>query len=100
MHSATEESLGEIKYGGLSATWQPTVKDFDVILTTSSSMTEPAFVGFLESLGAEVKKGFFASLKGDFLLCDGPAIEYTLILKGEKRYIGKEEDKTSIKLGY
>ena len=99
-HSAIEDTFGEIKFGAASYTWKPSIRNFDVILTTSSSMTQAAFVDFLKSFGAEAKGGFFGGLNGDFLLCDGSAIEYTLSLKGEKRYIGKEEDKTKIKLGF
>lgn len=63
-------------------------------------MSESVFLDFLTFLGAEVHKGFFANLKSDFLLCDGPAIEYTLSLKGAKRFIGPEQDKMAIKLDY
>jgi hypothetical protein len=97
-HSSVEETLGEVSDGGGSFSWKPLVRNFDVVLTTSSSMTQSAFLDFLKSLGAQVQSGFFANIQGDFLLCDGPAIEYTLSLKGEKKYIGKEEDKTTLKL--
>ena len=69
-----------------------------VILTAPSAVTQGGFLEFLKGFGAEVNKGVFANLKSDFILCDGPAIEYTLTLKGEKKYIGKEEDKTAVRL--
>jgi len=99
-HSAVVEILGDVSDGGGSFSWKPQVRNFDVILTTSSSMTQGALLNFLESLGAQTHKGIFANLKSDFLLCDGPALEYTLTLKGEKKYIGKEEDKTPVKLSF
>jgi hypothetical protein len=99
-HSAVEETLGDLSDGGASFSWKPQVRNFDVVLTTSSSMAERSFLDFLKYLGAQVQTGFFANVAGDFLLCDGPAREYTLTLKGEKKYIGKEEDKTGIKLSF
>jgi hypothetical protein len=99
-YSAMEETLTEIKYGAASITWKPIIRNFDVTLTTLSAMTQPDFLELLKGFGAEVNKGVFANLKSDFVLCDGPAIEYTLTLKGEKKYIGKEEDKTAIKLSF
>ncbi len=99
-HSAVEETIGDLSDGGSSFSWRPTLRNFDVILTTSSSMTQGVFVDFLKYLGAEVHTGFFANINGDFVLCDGSAIEYTLSLKGEKRYIGSETDKTRITVGY
>jgi hypothetical protein len=97
-YSTVEETLGEVSDGGGSFTWKPFVRNFDVVLTTFSSMPQSAFLDFLKFLGAQVQSGFVPKTKGDFLLCDGPAIEYTLSLKGEKKYIGKEEDKTMLKL--
>ncbi len=97
-YSASEETLTEIKYGAASINWKPIVRNFDVILTTFSAMTHPDFLEFIKGFGAEVNKGVFATLKSDFVLCDGPAIEYTLTLRGDKKYIGKEEDKTTVRL--
>jgi hypothetical protein len=99
-YCASEETLTELKYGASTVNWKPTVRDFDVLLTTWSAMGYSDFLGLLEALGADVEKDYSPCLKGDFVLCDGPAIKYTLTLKGEKKYIGKEEDKTAIKLGF
>lgn len=99
-YTTIEETLTEIKYGAASLTWKPIVRNFDATLTTLSAMPHGDFIELLKCLGAEVYKGVFANLKNDFVLCDGPAIEYTLTLKGEKKYIGKEEDKTAIKLSF
>jgi hypothetical protein len=98
--SSSEETLTEIKYGAASITWKPIVRNFDVTLTTLSAMTLSNFLEFLKTFGAEINKGVFSNLKSDFVLCDGPAIEYTLTLRGEKKYIGKEEDKTALNLSF
>jgi hypothetical protein len=62
-------------------------------------MTNGDYIAFLKSLGAEIQSGVFGSLKSDFVVCDGPKIEYALVLKGEKKYFGlMEEAKTAVKL--
>jgi hypothetical protein len=61
-------------------------------------MRHSNFLELLQGFGAEINKGVFSDLKNDFILGDGPAIEYTLTLKGDKKYIGKEEDKTTVRL--
>jgi hypothetical protein len=99
-YTSIEETLTEIKYGAASINWKPITRNFDLTLTTPSAIGQDDFITVLKSLGAEVTKGFLTNLKSDFVLCDGPAIEYTLTLKGEKKYIGKEEDKTAIKLSF
>ncbi len=98
-YSKTEEAITEFKYGAVAAIWRPTIRSFDVTLTTPSGMAHGAFFDFLKTLGADVQSGsIFGILKNDFVLCDGPAMQYTLTLKGEKKYIGKEEASTAIKL--
>jgi hypothetical protein len=99
-YTIIEETLTEIKYGAASIDWKPIVRDFDVTLTAPSAVTQGDFLELLKGFGAEVNKGFFGNLKSDFVVCDGPAIEYTLTLKGEKKYIGKEEDKTTVRLSH
>ncbi|NLF87237.1 hypothetical protein GX563_00275 [Candidatus Bathyarchaeota archaeon] len=98
-YSKTEETITEFKYGAAAAIWRPTIRSFDVTLTTPSGMSHGDFLSFIKTLGADVQSGsIFSSLKNDFVLSDGPAMEYTLTLKGEKKYIGKEEASTAIKL--
>jgi hypothetical protein len=98
-YSKTEETITEFKYGAAAAIWTPTARSFDVTLTTLSGMAHGDFLGFIKTLGADVQSGsIFGNLKNDFVLCDGPAIDYTLTLKGEKKYIGKEEASTAVKL--
>jgi hypothetical protein len=95
----TEEILTEFKYGAAAVIWKPTIRNFDVTLTTLSGIAHGDYLTFLKSLGAETQSGVFSSLKSDFVLCDGPKIEYALALKGEKKYFGlMEETKTAVKL--
>jgi hypothetical protein len=95
----TEEVLTEFKYGAAAVIWKPTLRNFDVTLTTLSGIAHGDYLTFLKSLGAETQNGVFSSLKSDFVVCDGPKIEYALVLKGEKKYFGlMEETKTAVKL--
>lgn len=100
--ASIEEEIGEVTGGAGSFTWKPFLRNFDFALVTSSSMTLSDFIGVLNYLGAEAKQGFFSlsAMPNAFLLCDGPTMDYTLSLKGEKHLIGHEEDKTKITLGY
>jgi hypothetical protein len=95
----TEEILTEFKYGAAAVIWKPTIRNFDVTITTLSGITHGSYLAFLKSLGAETQNSIFSSLKSDFVLCDGPKVEYALVLKGEKKYFGlMEETKTAVKL--
>jgi hypothetical protein len=95
----TEEILTEFKYGAAAVIWKPTIRNFDVALTTLSGVAHGDYIAFLQSLGAEIQSGVFGTLKSNFVLCDGPEIEYSLVLKGEKKYFGlMEETKTAVKL--
>lgn len=95
----TEEILTEFKYGAAAVIWKPTIRNFDVTLTTLSGVAHGDYLTFLKSLGAEIQSGFFGTLKSNFVVCDGPGIEYALVLKGEKKYFGlMEETKTAVKL--
>ena len=99
--ASIEESIGEVTDGIGTFSWRPFLRNFDVTLVTSSSMTLGAFVDFLKYLGADAKQSLWGSyMPSDFLLCDGPAMNYTLRLKGEKHFLGNEEDKTKINLIY
>jgi hypothetical protein len=98
-HCRTEEILTEFKYGAAAVIWKPTIRNFDVTLTTLSAVTHGTYIAFLKSFGSEIQNGVLSSLKSDFVLCDGPKIEYALVLKGEKKYFGlMEETKTALKL--
>jgi hypothetical protein len=101
--SLVEETVGEVTGGIGTFTWRPFLRNFDVVLVTSSSMSLGAFVDFLKNLGADAKQSFFSLgsyIPNDFLLCDGPTMNYTLRLRGEKHFLGHEEDKTKISLNY
>ena len=73
--------------GMATFTWKPSVSDFDIALVTSSSMYLNQFLGFLKYLGAETHTVVFSMgsyLPNNFLLSDGPAMNYTLSLVAKK----------------
>ena len=99
--ASIEETIGEVTDGMGTCIWKPVISSFDVVLVTSSNMSLGAFLDFLKYLGANAKQSLLGSyMPNDFLLCDGPGMNYTLRLKGEKRFLGHEEDKTEVRLNY
>ncbi len=97
-----EEVIGVVGAAGMdSFTWKPFLRNFDVALVAPSTMGPGQFVDFLRYLGADAKASFFSFgnyMPNDFLLCDGPAMDYTLRLRGEKHILGHEEDTTRVSL--
>ena len=96
-----DEPLGEITSGTGTFTWKPSVSNFDIALVTSSNMYLNQFLGFLKYLGAETHAGIFSMgsyLPNNFLLSDGPAMNYTLSLDGEKGFFMHEKDETKLTL--
>jgi hypothetical protein len=99
-----EEVIGTVGATGMdSFSWKPFIRNLDVVLVAPSNMGLSQFVDFLRYLGADARAGFFSLgdyMPSTFLLCDGPAIDYTLRLRGEKHILGHEEDKTRINLTF
>jgi hypothetical protein len=99
---SVEQVVGEITDGIETYAWTPSISSFDVVLVASSNIYLSQFLGFLRYLGAETKESIFALgnfLPTNFLLCDGPAINYTMRLLGEKGLLGlHEKDQTHITL--
>ena len=100
--ASDEEDLGSLTNGSETFTWNPKIRNFDVLLVTHSQMHVDQFVHFLRLLGAETQEGAFfgPSLADNFVLCDGPNMNYQLVLTGEKGLLGHEKDETQIKLNH
>jgi hypothetical protein len=89
---AVDELVGEVARGTKSTLfWTPTLRDFGTLFIFDTGAKLGQFGGLLQQLGADVMTGSLerASLKSDFIVCDGPGIDYTLRLVGER---GKEGD--------
>jgi len=96
-----EETIGEIKTSMDQFTWKPLPRNLDLLFMTPSNASLTAFLGFLQSLGAEVNADSFPAaryLPNNFVFCDGPATEYALCLRGEKHLIERECDECKITL--
>ena len=97
-----QELIGVVGASGMgSFSWKPFIRNFDVVLVAPSNMGLSQFVEFLKYLGADANASFFSLgnyMSSDFLLCDGPAMNYAMRLRGEKHFLGHEEDKTRISL--
>jgi len=87
-----DELVGEVAKGTKRTLfWTPTLRDFGTLFIFDTGAKLGQFSGLLQQLGADVTTISFerASLKQDFVVCDGPGIDYTLRLVGER---GKEAD--------
>ncbi len=97
-----DETIGENKTGMDQFTWKPALRSLNLLLVTPSNASLTSFLGFLQFLGADAKTSSFSFLRkcllNDFILCDGPAMDYTLSLVGEKHIIGHERDESKISL--
>ncbi len=98
--ASDEEDLGSLTSGSETFTWRPKIRIFDVLLVTHSQICVDRFVEFLEFMGAKKQEGAFfgSSLADNFVLCDGPNMNYQLVLIGEKGLLGHEKDETRITL--
>jgi len=89
---AVDELVGEVAKGTKKTFfWTPTLRDFGTLFIFDAGVKLGQFGGLLQQLGADVTTGSLnkASLKQDFVVGDGPGIDYTLRLVGER---GKHED--------
>jgi hypothetical protein len=93
-----EEAIGEFTEGLATFTWKPVLPNLNVVLVTHSDMSLQSFLAFLRSLGVDAKGGYFSFsyLPADFILSDGPDMEYTLQLAGDKRFLGHKKDQTRL----
>lgn len=96
----SEELVGEVDAGMASHVWRPIIRNFDLCLETSSSMSRGDLSEIARGLGAEFSPGLFGpgSLEGDFLLCDGPLTEYSLTLRGDLGFFQRQGDSTKVAL--
>jgi hypothetical protein len=96
-----DETIGETKTGIDQFTWRPTLRSLNLLLVAPSNASLTPFLDFLKFLGADAKTSFSPwgkYLQNDFILCDGPAVDYTLSLVGEKHIIEHERDESKISL--
>ncbi len=96
---SSDETVCEAPPGVQGFAWKPIERDFDLVLVTSGQMSEPQLAEVAKGLGAELSPGFLGpgSVEGTFVLCDGPAISYSWVLKGHRGFLENAEDSTAAK---
>ncbi|QQG48353.1 MAG: hypothetical protein HY247_06285 [archaeon] len=99
--ASCDETIGQAKTGTQEFTWTPVMRNFDLCLVTHGSMNQNQLVDVMTGLGAAIDGGLFGGgVEGTFVLCDGPSIEYTLLLKGDAGFLRHPEDQTEVKLSW
>ncbi|MBI3858828.1 MAG: hypothetical protein HY296_01095 [Thaumarchaeota archaeon] len=97
----SDELIGGALAGSQSMTWKPILRSFDLCLATHGSMRMSQLVEVARGLGASVSSGIFgASVPGDFILCDGPGLEYGLSLRGALGLLPDVSDQTSASISW
>jgi len=98
----SEELISEVEAGTASQMWTPITRNFELCLVTSGSMRMDQLSEIARGLGADFSSGFFGpgSLRGDFLLCDGPLTEYSLTMRGDLGFFRHIEDSAAAVLSW
>lgn len=96
----SDELVGEVQTGTQTFTWDPIMRSFDLCLVTRATMKESDFVDLMRGLGASVSSGLFGggAMQGDFVLCDGPSMGYSVILAGDSGFLEHPHDETGFTL--
>jgi hypothetical protein len=99
-YNTSKEVVGEMAAGTESFVWKPISRAFDLLLVVHHELSEPELAQVAAGLGAEEVKGFFgpSGVEGDYVLCDGPAIKYSLSLKAHRGFMENDEDQADVKL--
>jgi hypothetical protein len=100
--NTSKELVGEITAGNEAVQWTPIARTFDLLLVVHHSLSEKELAQVASGLGAQESQGFLGpgSMQGDYVLCDGPAIGYSLSLKGHRGLLENDEDVTYAKLSW
>lgn len=94
--ATTEEVVGEVEEGTQSFEWSPTTRDYNVLLVTEDSISTSQLWEVAGGLGADAAKSVFGhGLKQNFVLCDVPAISYSIVLKGHRGLLENSQDEMS-----
>ena len=91
---ASEETVFEATPGVQAFAWKPIARIFDLLLVTGGHINESQLADIARGLGADVSSGFFGpgSVEGDYVLCDGPALSYSWMLRGHRGFLENTED--------
>ena len=97
--NSSEEQVCDGGPGAQPFSWNPIVRAFDLTLVVKGTLTESHLAEIGKGLGAQESSDFFGpgGLEGDFILCDGPSISYSWILRGHRGLLENPEDQTGAK---
>jgi len=96
------EVIGEVEGGIQSFKWSPTTPAFDLLLITKGKISSKEDSELVRRLGVEAAHhrvrpmSWAEPREGMLVFCDGPAISYELILRGQRGLL-ENQDKTSAK---
>jgi hypothetical protein len=92
----SDEPVCEATPGMQVFSWKPILRIFDLVLVSGGHISESQLADLAKGLGAEETSGFLGpgSVQGDFVLCDGPAFDYSWVLKGHRGLLENAEDAT------
>jgi hypothetical protein len=96
----SDELIGEVQTGAQTFTWSPIMRSFDLCLVTHAAMSESQFIDLVRGLGASVSSGLLGggTMQGDFVLCDGPSMGYSMVLTGDSGFLEHPHDETGVVL--
>jgi hypothetical protein len=96
----SDEFIGEAQAGAQTFSWYPIMRSFDLCLVTHATMNESQFVDLMRGLGASVSSGILGggTMQGDFVLCDGPSMGYSVVLTGDSGFLEHPHDETGVTL--
>ena len=94
---SSEEVICEVEGGSQAFAWKPIARNFDLLLVTGETMSEAELLKLADGLGAKTSRGLLGlgSVEGDFVLCDGPGMSYTWILRGHRGLMENVVDQTN-----
>ncbi len=93
--------IGEVEKGKTKTfPWLPVLRDFWTIFITEPTCKLGQFAGLLQQLGAETSVTSLekATLSRDFVVCDGPGLNYALTLIGKRKGKPDVVDRTFMSL--
>jgi hypothetical protein len=98
----SEEPIGEVVSGTGAFEWRPILREFDLLLVTHGSFSMNQLADLIQGFGGQVNKGMLSgdSVPGDFVLCDGPSVDFTVELRGDRGFLEHPSDQAELKLSW
>ncbi len=97
-----EEPIGRVPMNGNQTfSWSPIFRAIDTVFIFHSQMSLNDFEKFLQWSGAQLSSGVFShGVVSDYVLEDGPSMNYVLDLTGERGFLQDVHDESKITFAY